>query len=202
MNRFQPSFCWAAVYFLLRLVKPLSFKHTRSTLSSSERPCENQDGERHPGRRQPPVCSQTALWWVSLKFYCTAPPAWNINWFHYCLIALNSRNFPQSFPDIPVNHIWLKLVCTCSIPDWREVVLDPWLSQRRRSFHQTLQRGEDCCVSPAKAQTDVHLIFPALVMSFFLTVCLSLSLCLAVLSSPPRWCLRRRMSSFTSQSWH
>lgn len=56
--------------------------------------------------------------------------------------ALNSRNFP---PSLFVVHCWIGFdwnVCICSIPDRREAVLDPWLPQRRRSLHKTLQRGK------------------------------------------------------------
>lgn len=100
-----------------------------------------------------------------------------------CLIALNSRNFPLSCFLI---YCWIGFdwnSCICSIPDWGEVVLDPRLSQRRRSLHETLQRGEssplDFAVLLAYGQTGIHLIIPyylALVMLSFLTVSLFLTL--------------------------
>lgn len=171
------------------LVRVLYVTHwTLCSVSSfSERPSKNQDGERHPGRRQPPVCCQTALWWVSLELYFTSQTFLLdllISLLSYCFKF--QKHSSVMFPDLPLNQIWLKAVCFCSIPDWREAVLDPRLPQRRRSLHSTLQRGESdsSCTS---------LCFAGLgsVVSLALFLCPASSPRL-----PPRWCSRRRMWSF------
>lgn len=115
------------------------------------------------------------------------------NWVHYCLISLNFRNFSSVLScDLPSNQIWLKLGCICSIPDRREVVFDPWLSQRRRSLHQTLQRGQNASsycgdfAGPGSDWQSSNCSLSSLSLYVTLSVCLM----------PPRWCSQRRMWSF------
>lgn len=139
----------------------------------------------------------------SLRF----PSLGKKNWFHDCLIALNSRNFPLSCFLI---YCWIGFdwnSCICSIPDWGEVVLDPRLSQRRRSLHETLQRGEssplDFAVLLAYGQTGIHLIIPyylALVMLSFLTVSLFLTLLSVCLHALPGDVHRGRCEVLSSRA--
>ena len=53
------------------------------------------------------------------------------------VLSLERRNSRLALLQIPEND-W---ECVCSIPDGREALLDPGLPQRRRSLHETFQRG-------------------------------------------------------------
>lgn len=139
MKRSSSAFvAWSCCSFLQLFFTAV--KNSRSRLSSSEGPCQDQDGEGHPGRRQPPVCGQAALRWVSLP-----PWAWK-DGIHDCYCFKFQKMSSVMIAVPPLTQISLKCVFAAFQTEGKLYLILDFL------------RGGDLFTRLSKEVKEIHLV--------------------------------------------